>query len=184
MLDDRRLAGLSLTACSYALMLVAMSDHEGRIYTGGKPLVAFVAGRRGATRGDRRLMEREFAELSRVGFLSDRGDHVQVIAHAPRAARESSTTAQRPRNEAPTNEQRSSNDSATKTDLTHRNHEDSKTPSPTPSPSENQKSEGEGAHAPTRETPDAEPAKPIAIDRTIGHLLRLDGDGRAAWRRA
>lgn len=22
------------------------------------------------------------------------------------------------------------------------------------------------------------------INRTIGHLLRLDGDGRAAWRRA
>lgn len=149
--EDRRLVSLSFTARAYAKLLADLADEGDQIFTGGAPLVEFIARRNGATRGDRRLMEREFAELFRVGYLSDRGDHVQVVHPTRRERIEPTTNRQRPRNDASTNEPRRGNDSATKNDLTPRN--DSTEPhGGARVPEQNKKGEGE-ARGPARETP-------------------------------
>lgn len=155
--EDRRLVGLSFTARAYAESIATMSDRDGRIYTGGKSLADFLANRVGATRGDRRLMEREFSELTRVGYLSIRGDHVQVVT-ARRVASEAATKLPRSDHDGATNEQRSDNDGATKTELTPRNYNG--TGVALLNQKENQKTESQSACV--REAPAA--AASLALD--------------------
>lgn len=89
-------------------------------------------------------MEREFAELMRVGFLSDRGDHVQVVT-SRRVAAEAATTTPRADNDGATTAQRRPHDGATKTELTPRNYNG--TDGALLNQKENQKTESQSAGA-------------------------------------